>query len=106
MKKVLFLLTLFLILGSGFFGHSLLNTMAEEQETSRTVICYKSIEIEKGDTLWAIAEEYAPDMNMTVTDYIKQLKQMNHLGEDTIHAGCYLTVMYREDAIQESLVKR
>lgn len=95
MKKLLFLLSLILILGSGFFGKSLLNTMAEEPHPPKAVIYYKSIEIEKGDTLWTIAEEYAPSAGMTVTEYIKQLKQMNHLGEDTIHAGCYLTIVYQ-----------
>lgn len=95
MKKILFLLSLILILGSGFCGKSLLNTMAEEPQSPKTVTYYKSIEIEKGDTLWAIAEEYAPSTGMTVTEYIKQLKQMNHLGEDTIHAGCYLTIVYQ-----------
>lgn len=95
MKKMLFLLSLILILGSGFCGKSLLNTMAEEPQAPKMVTYYQSIEIEKGDTLWAIAEEYAPGTGMTVPEYIKQLKQMNHLGEDTIHEGCYLTIVYQ-----------
>jgi hypothetical protein len=30
-----------------------------------------------------------------VEEYVKQLKQMNRMGEDTIHEGNYLTVMYK-----------
>ncbi len=95
MKKVLFLLSLIVLLGSGFCGTSLMNTMAEEPVGPKMVSYYKSIEIEKGDTLWGIAKEYASQTNLTVTEYVSQLKQMNHLGEDTIHAGCHLIVMYQ-----------
>lgn len=98
MKKILFLLFLVVLLGSGFCGTTLMNTMAEEPAVPEMVSYYKSIEIEKGDTLWEIAEEYAPQADMTVTEYVRQLKQMNHLGEDTIHAGCHLVVMYQAPA--------
>lgn len=95
MKKLLLLLALIVIMGSGFCGNSLMNVMAEEPSVSQGPTLYKSIEIQKGDSLWHIAEEYAPLVGLTVPEYINCLKQMNHLGEDTIHAGYYLTVMYR-----------
>ena len=95
MKKVLFVLALMLLLGSGFCGRSLMNTMAEEPAGPKMVSYYKSIEIKKGDTLWDIATEYAPYTDLSVPEYVRQLKQMNHLGEDTIHAGCHLIVTYQ-----------
>lgn len=95
MKKVLFVLALMLLLGSGFCGSSLMNTMAEEPAGPKMVSYYKSIEIKKGDTLWDIATEYAPYTDLSVPEYVRQLKQMNHLGEDTIHAGCHLIVTYQ-----------
>ena len=51
--------------------------------------------VKKGDTLWDIATEYAPYTDLSVPEYVRQLKQMNHLGEDTIHAGCHLIVTYQ-----------
>lgn len=95
MKKILFVLSLLILLGSGFCGTSLMNTMAEEPATPETISYYKSIEIERGDTLWGIAEEYSPQTDLTVSEYVHLLKQMNHLGEDTIHEGCHLVVMYQ-----------
>lgn len=95
MKKLLFLSFLILILGSGFCGLSLLNSMAEVSDEPKAVIYYKSIEIKSGDTLWSVAEQYAPGTGLSTADYVAQLKKMNHLaGKDTIHAGRHLTVMY------------
>ena len=94
MKKTLFLAFLILILVSSLCGVSLLNSKAQETSRRETVLYYKSIEIQAGDTLWNIAEEYAPSTGMTTREYIEHLKQMNHLKKDVIHAGCHLTVMY------------
>ena len=55
---------------------------------------YKSIEIQAGDTLWDIAEEYMNDEYSSVYDYIWELKEMNQLESDHIHEGQYLTVAY------------
>lgn len=94
MKKTLFLAVMIFILGISLCGVSLLNSRAEETDGQRAVFYYKSIEIQAGDSLWTIAEEYAPCTGMSVKEYIKELKQMNHLKKDVIHAGCHLTVMY------------
>ncbi len=75
MKKLMMILALVVMIGSNFFGHSLMNAMAEEPAGPAMSRCYKSITIQKGDSLWAIAKEYG-------------------LKEDTIHAGNHLTVMY------------
>ena len=55
---------------------------------------YTSIEIQKGDTLWGIADEYAESCRMSTTDYVAELKSMNGLKEDVIHSGQHLTIMY------------
>ncbi len=94
MKRTWFLACFILILGISFCGISLLNSKAEETNRQSKVIYYKSIEIQAGDSLWTIAEEYAPYTGMTTKEYVKKLKQMNDLKKDMIHAGCHLTVMY------------
>lgn len=55
---------------------------------------YKSIELSYGDTLWDIAEEYISDEYTSIYDYINELKQINNLHSDDIHANRYLTVVY------------
>jgi len=60
---------------------------------------YTSIVIEDGDTLWKIASEYM-DMEYTslkynsVQEYINEIRSLNHLVDDKITAGEYLTVPY------------
>ncbi|MEG0215642.1 MAG: LysM peptidoglycan-binding domain-containing protein [Hungatella sp.] len=97
MKKMM-ALALIVFIGSNFFGNSLLNVMAEEPEVPPRTRYYQSILIEDGDSLWSISKKYMgddpADYNMSIQEYIDQLKQINGLSEDTIHAGQYLTVVY------------
>lgn len=81
-----------LVCGSG--GCVLLNTAAHEQERPERTAYYTSIEIRQGDTLWSIAGRYAPALGLTTDEYIEDLRVMNRLTDDTIHAGRHLTVMY------------
>ncbi|MGN1166792.1 MAG: LysM peptidoglycan-binding domain-containing protein [Lachnospiraceae bacterium] len=55
---------------------------------------YKSIEIESGDTLWAIAKEFRGDHYDSIYDYIDEVMDINGLKTDEIHAGQYLTIPY------------
>ena len=58
---------------------------------------YTSIEIQNGDTLWSIASEIADAYDLDTRACVKELKFMNNLKDDTIHAGNYLTVFYYDD---------
>lgn len=93
MKKVCLLFVVILSVCSVLFGHNLMNAMAEEPDSGFTRF-YTSIVIEEGDNLWRIAERYNQNSGMTTTEYIEELKSMNRLSGDTIHAGKYLTVVY------------
>ena len=50
-----------------------------------------SIQIQSGDTLSSIAKEYAVSEDK-YSDYIEEVKSINNLKSDTIHAGCYLMI--------------
>lgn len=52
---------------------------------------FTSIEIKQGDTLTSIAAEYAVS-EAKYSEYIDEVKRINHLKSDTIHAGCYLLI--------------
>lgn len=96
MKKSLVFLSLGAMVGCTFFSIFIINVLAKEPPRQQTASYYTCIRIQPGDTLWSIAEVYTAGTDMTVEDYVKQLKQMNHIGEDTIHVGNYLTVMYKQ----------
>lgn len=55
---------------------------------------YTSIQIQSGDTLWEVANDYITTEYSSVNDYIKEVKHLNSLEDDKIHEGQYLTVPY------------
>ena len=55
---------------------------------------YKSIELEYGDTLWNIAEEYMNENYDSTQEYVDGLMKINDLESETIHESRYLTVVY------------
>ncbi len=101
MKKSVYFLWLGVIVGCAFLGIFFTNVMAEEPEKPGMISYYTCIRVQPGDTIWSIAETYAQGTDISVEDYVQHIKQMNHIGEDTIHAGHYLTVMYQRPAAEE-----
>lgn len=57
---------------------------------------YKSICVEKGDTLYSIAKENISSEYKNIDQYINEVKHMNHLTSDNIHTGCYIIIPYYE----------
>ena len=55
---------------------------------------YTSIEIQQGDSLWAIACAHMGEEYDSVQDYIDEVKELNGLKSDDIHSGQYLTIPY------------
>lgn len=55
---------------------------------------YTSIQIQQGDSLWSIAGNYMSADYADIDEYISEVKQLNHLKSDAIHAGEYLLVPY------------
>jgi LysM repeat protein len=49
------------------------------------------VDVEKGDTLWSIANQYAPN-NVSVQSYIHKLKKVNGLKESSIQEGQMLVL--------------
>jgi LysM repeat protein len=68
---------------------------AEGIESARSQKYYTSIEVQYGETLWAVAERYIDYAYYAdIGAYIKEVKRINHLRNDEIKAGCYLVVPY------------
>ena len=93
-KMILLLTTVLLItIGSMVFGSIFSSAQSSADESGIQYKYYKSIEIKKGDSLWSIANEYNPD-KFNTQGYIDEIKELNSLESDTIHAGQHLLVIY------------
>lgn len=55
---------------------------------------YTSIQIESGDSLWEIAKEYITPEYKDMDTYISEVRSLNHILDDHIMAGEYLTIPY------------
>lgn len=58
---------------------------------------YTSIRIEKGDTLWGIADKYVTDDYKSIDTYLEEIRFINRILGDDIHTGQYLTIPYYSD---------
>ena len=55
---------------------------------------YKSVMIEKGDTLWSIASQNMNSGDNDISSYIEEVMRMNGLQDDRITEGMYLVIPY------------
>ena len=76
---------------SGFLSN------AESKDESREYKYYKSIVVEKGDSLWSIASETMNDDYEDTKACVKEIQEMNRLHNDQITAGSHLIIPYFSD---------
>ena len=95
-RRMMFLLTtvLLITIGSVVFGSIFSSAQTNAEESGVQYKYYKSIQIEKGDSLWSIAKEYRTDAYESTQEYIEELMELNNLTSDEIHHGQYLIVAY------------
>lgn len=56
---------------------------------------FKSVQIEKGDTLWSIAKENMDTEHYkNISEYVKEIKKINALVSDRVTAGNYIIIPY------------
>lgn len=71
---------------------------AKDDTTQAAYKYYKSIVISDQDTLWTIAEENMDAEHYdSISDYIKEVKNMNSLTDDNIHYGEHLVIPYYDN---------
>jgi len=93
-RNLTVILLMILAFCSGFFGHTLLNAHAEEESVKSLNRYYTSIQLEAGDSLWEIADQYARGSGYSTREYVDELKRVNRLKCEEIHSGEFLTVFY------------
>lgn len=91
-------ITVFMIVFSSIFILSDAKTVKASNQNKKY---FTSIQVEDGDTLWSIAEEYMTDEYASTASYIAEVKKMNNISSDQITSGCYLLVpYYAEEPLQ------
>lgn len=93
-KKYTTLLLLLLILGVPCAALLTTQVQAENRPKVPTYKYYTSIQVESGDTLWEIAEEYRTEEYEDINSYIEEVKEINHLTSSHITDGMYLCIPY------------
>ena len=94
--KIKFAVAIGLIFAVSMIFFSVLVSAKSNEPKKPAYKYYTSVQINKGDTLWDIAKEYCDDASQ-MKEYVKELKSINHLSNDEIHAGNYLTIVYYSD---------
>lgn len=72
-------------------GSSRMNS-GQVQASSNQEICYKSIRVNAGDTLWKIADTYMGTAYDDKNDYIDEVEEINHITDTDLQAGSYIIV--------------
>lgn len=58
---------------------------------------YTSYEIQPGDTLTSIAQRYTVNSDVSISEYIREVKKNNNLVSDRITSGNYIVISYYSD---------
>lgn len=87
------LLTLCLIIVLSF-AVSGFSSNAKTETDDEICKYYKSIMIERGDTLWSIALQNMHSDDGDIISYIEEVMRMNNLQNDNITEGMYLVIPY------------
>lgn len=76
---------------------SFVNVRATDNTENPSYKYFTSYEIKPGDTLTSIAQKYTVNSNISVADYISEVKKNNELSSDTITAGNFIVISYYSD---------
>ena len=97
-KKILFTTVFVMLLATAIFSSvRLVSVDAMSDDSYAKYKYYTSYEIQPGDTLTYIAEKYTADTQVSVSEYIEELKQNNHLTSDKITSGKNIIIAYYSD---------
>ena len=93
---------LFYVLAVLFISVTIFITLSCNVKANDDTVYYKyfiSYTVEKGDTLWSIAQEYR--CNESVSDYIDEVQSINHFYSSQITEGQFLIIPYYDTVYYE-----
>lgn len=90
-------LVFLIVLCSGILiGANIASANAKDKviQAEQNELYYKTIQIQEGDTIWELADDYVEAGMSSKVEYMKQIKEINHIYDDNIYAGSYLVLPY------------
>lgn len=97
-KKILLTSSFVMLLAMAVFTSvKFVNVDAMSNEKEPLYKYYTSYEIQPGDTLTSIAEEYTANTQQSVTEYIEEIRENNNLNTDNIISGKKIIIAYYSD---------
>ena len=73
------------------FVMTLLGAAAPRNTVNTSKVTYRTVEIAAGDTLWSLAEKYAPSARQ-VRKYVYEIKDVNGLETSDLYVGQLILV--------------
>lgn len=92
-KKLLILLAAAVIL-TFVFGAIGVHAIPKDAACSDEELAYKVITVERGDTLWDIAQTCYRTTDDDIRTYIDKIRRMNHIHGDNLKEGQLLLIYY------------
>ena len=80
-----------LVLGILLFAPSV---KAEAESTVSYETRIVSVRVAENDSLWNIAERFYCEEKESIPEFIREIKEINHLESNTIYPDTYLVVQY------------
>ena len=87
---VIFIIALLTIFSIIIFGNVV--KAQEDSYPDNMVKGYAYIPVAQSDTLWSIAQAYSDEHYNSLYQYIREVKELNGLTSDSIHAGARLII--------------
>jgi len=92
LQKRLIAISAILIISLIILSGTTFVAFAKASKQTKPVKEYISIQVQTGDSLWSIAEEYTKDYDINIEDYINEVKSVNSLKSESIHSGQFIIV--------------
>ena len=93
-KRLALSVLMMLMISLCFHGITSYATSNHAERSVPTYKYYKSVQIKSGDTLRKIAMTYITSDYNSMTDYLNEVCQINHLSDGNLTAGSYIIVPY------------
>ncbi len=96
-RKTFLFIVLFILALIFFLTRSMITAKAvspEEVSAGVQQKYYMSYEVQDGDTLWDLAGEYNDFSVQDSSSYIEEVRSMNHITGESIHAGEFIVLPY------------
>ena len=69
--------------------------VSNARESVEYDLCYTSVYVNPGDTLWTIADEFVTTYENTREDFVKEVMRINHMADaKDLRSGNYVIVPY------------